>query len=262
MVSEYDALQAEVRVENIKPTVQQIKNDLKNAKNGLKIILGIDQNEDIDVEGEFVYEKESLPEEFETIQAALESNYSISSLKYKMQVDEAFIALDRAEYWPSLYAFGNYTYAGSSDNWNFQNYSSSIIGVTFSMNLFNGNRTKNKVQQSEISLKQTGQQLSQLNDFISSKVKAKLNELIRVQTTLDAQERNVTLAEKAYKISTVRYQEGTGSQLEVENADIALKQARINRLQSIYDYIIAKSSLNELLGKVESKYFELLKLKK
>ena len=259
LVSDYDALQAEVRVENIKPVVLQIENNLKDVKNNFKIVVGINQNEEVDVEGEFEYTKEEVPQIQETIEKAMESNYSINSLKLKMQVDEAFIDLDRSEYWPSLYAFGNYSYAGSADNFKFQNYSSTVVGLTLSINLFNGEKTKNKVQQSEISLKQTGEQLSQLKDFITAQVKAKIYELNRVRSSLDAQERNVNLAEKAYDISVVRYKEGTGNQLEVQNADMELKQARINRLQTIYDYIIAKSSLDEILGKVDPKYIDKMK---
>jgi outer membrane protein len=259
LVSDYDALQAEVRVENIKPVVLQITNNLKDVKNSFKIVIGVKQEEEIDVDGEFLYTKEEIPDIHDAIEKAMESNYSISSLKLKMQVDEAFIDLDRSEYWPSLYAFGNYTYAGSADNFKFQNYSSTVIGLTLSINLFNGEKTKNKVQQSEISLKQTGEQLSQLKDFTSTQVKSKIYELNRVQSSLDAQERNVSLAEKAYDISIVRYKEGTGNQLEVQNADMELKQARINRLQTIYDYIIAKSSLDEILGKADPKYLDKMK---
>lgn len=256
LVSEYDALQAEVRVENIKPVLLQMENNLKSAKDGFKMVLGIKQRSDIDVEGEFTYEKESIPDKEETIGNAFNSNYSLSSLKMKMEVDKAFIDLDRSEYWPTLYAFGNYSYAGSSDNLKFQNYSSTVVGLTFSINLFNGDRTRKKVEQSEISLQQTQEQFYQLKDFISSDVKAKLNEINRVQSTLTAQERNVTLAEKTYDLAVVRYKEGTGSQLEVENADVALKQARTNRLQSVYDYIIAKSGLDELLGRLDNKYYD------
>ena len=90
-------------------------------------------------------------------------------------------------------------------------------------------------------------------------MKAKIYELNRVKSSLDAQERNVSLAEKAYDISIVRYKEGTGNQLEVQNADMELKQARINRLQTIYDYIIAISGLDEILGKVDPKYMDMMK---
>ena len=43
MVSEFDMLQAEVQVENIRPVVLRMENILKSAKDGFKITLGIDQ---------------------------------------------------------------------------------------------------------------------------------------------------------------------------------------------------------------------------
>ena len=248
LVSEFDLLQAEVRVENIRPVLLQMENALKNAKDGFKIILGVEQSEDIDVVGGFEYEPFIIPSVGETVEHALQTNYSLKSLKIKRDVDEAFIDLDLAEYWPSLYGFANYSYAGSSDNLKFNNYSSAMVGVTFSINLFMGGQTKNRVEQSQIAVKQTEHQIGMFEDFISSQVKQKLNELKRVEALVEAQERNVNLATRAYEIATIRYKEGTGNQLEIENADIALRQARTNRLQAVYDYIVAKSELDQLLG--------------
>ncbi len=259
LVSEFDLLQAEVRVENIRPVLLQMENTLKNAKDGLKIVLGINQNENIDVTGELEYEKYSIPGADETVETALKLNYSLKSLRLKKDVDEAFIDLDRSEYWPSLYGFANYSYAGSSDDFKFNNYSSAMVGLTFQMNLFMGGQSKNRVEQSEITVKQTASQINQVEDYVSSQVKQKLNELKRVESLLDAQERNVKLAQRAFEIATIRYKEGTGNQLEIENADVALRQARTNRLQAVYDYIVAKSELEQLLGSsVESymSYFE------
>lgn len=256
-VSEFDLLQAEVRVENIRPQVLQVDNTLKTALDGFKILIGMNQTDDIDVTGELNYKKYNLPDESASVEEALKSNYGLKSYALKIDVDEAFIDLDRSEYWPSLYAFGNYSYAGSSDNFKFQNYSSAIVGLTFSMNLFNGMRTANKVQQSEIALDQSTQQYRQMKEYVSLQVKAKLLEIQKVESLLEAQERNVTLAEKAYSISVTRYKEGTGSQIEVQNADIALQQARVNRLQSVYEYVVATSELDELLGKSGGEYFSL-----
>jgi outer membrane protein TolC len=254
LVSEFDMLQAEVRVDNINPVVLQMENTLRNITSKLKIVLGVEQSADIDVEGEISYQADSLGMD-EAIAEALRANASIKSLVLKAQVDEEFIALDRAEYWPALYAFGNYSYAGSGEQFGFQNYSSSIVGLTFSMNLWSGNRTKNKVEQSEIGLRQTQEQISQLKDFVISQTKEKLNDLNRVRLLIETQERNVNLAQRAYDIAVVRYKEGTGSQLEIENADVALRQARINRLQVIFDYIVASAELDLLLGKTDPAYY-------
>ncbi|MEP0860354.1 MAG: TolC family protein [Ignavibacterium sp.] len=254
LVSEFDMLQAEVQVENIRPLVLQMENTLKSAKDGLKVLLGIPQEEPIDITGEIVYTPEELPDEFDLISEALQSNFGLKSLDLKKQVDEAFIQIDVSEYWPNIAAFGSYSYAGSSDKWNFQNYSSLTVGLSFSINLWKGNRTKNRVEQSTITFKQTEEQMNLYKDFLVTQVRAKYSELKRVQTLVDAQNKNVKVAERAYEIAKVRYKEGTGSQLEIQNADIALKQARTNYIQSVHSYLVTKFEMDQLLGRTNQEY--------
>lgn len=255
-VSDFDRLQAEVRVENIRPVLLQMENMLSTTINDLKIVLGVDQFTDIDVKGEIVYNPEILPDESDIIDYALENNFGLQSMKLKMNLDEEFIQLDVSEYWPSLAAFGNFSYAGSAEEWNFQNYNATTVGLSFSMNLWQGNRTKNRVEQSTITYKQTIEQYALLKEYVVNQVKAKYLELKRVQSLVEAQQKNVSLAERAYELSTVRYNEGTGNQLEVQNADIALRQARINKLQSVHSYIITKYELEQLMGKIEPEYID------
>ena len=203
MVSEFDMLQAEVQLENIRPVVLRMENVLQTAKDGFKITLGIDQSEQVDVSGNIELEPLDLSNEDELIQLALENNFSIKSLDLKKQVDEAFIQLDVSRYWPTLAGFANYSYAGSSDAWNYQNYSYSTIGLNLSINLWEGNRTKNKVEQSTITFKQTEEQLLQLKDYTTLEVKSKILELKRVKSLVEVQERTVELAQRAYDISTI-----------------------------------------------------------
>ena len=95
------------------------------------------------------YNQEDVPELQPLITQAMESNFDLQTLKSKREVDEAMIDLDRAEYWPQLVGFADYAFAGSSDNLDFMNYRQSMVGVSFSMNIFQGGRTQNKVQQKE-----------------------------------------------------------------------------------------------------------------
>lgn len=253
-VSEFDLLQAQVAVENIRPVVLQMQNNLKSALNGLKLLIGIPQAEEISLLGEFEYKDETLPSESDLISEVLQSNFGLKSLDLKKQVDEEFIQLDVSEYWPNIFAFGNYTYAGSSDKWKFQNYSQMTVGVGLSINLWKGNRTKNKVEQSTVSYKQTEEMLNQYKTFLVTQIKSKLNELNRVKLLIDAQSKTVSVAERAYEIARVRYKEGTGNQLEIQNADLALKQARTNYIQSIHTYMINKFELEQLLGRTNPNY--------
>ena len=255
LVAEFDMLQAEVQVENVRPVVLRMENVLKNALNGFKLAIGIEQSADVNVSGDIVLEPIDVNNEEELIEEAIQANFNIQSLELKRQVDEAFIQLDVSRYWPTLAGFANYSYAGSSDTWDYQNYSYSTIGLNLSINLWEGNRTKNKVQQSTITYKQTEEQLLQLKDYTTLEVKAKILELQRVKSLVDVQERTVEIAQRAYNIAEIRYDEGTGSQLEIRNADQELRNARLNRVQAIHSYLVTKYELDQLLGRTNPQYF-------
>lgn len=255
MVSEYDMLVAEVTVENIRPMVLNMESQLKNAKNGLKFIIGLDQQDEIDVTGNYIYDIYDISNEEGLIEEALKSNFDLKTLELKKQVDEAFIELDVSNYWPNIAAFGQYAYNGSSDDWKFNTYSSATIGIGLSINLWQGNRTKNAVQQSTITFQQTEEQLKQLKDYTLLNVKAKIQDLQTVQSIIDVQNKNVEVAERSYQIAKVRYKEGVGSQIELQNTDLALKQARLNRINSLHLYLITKFQLEQILGRTNPEYF-------
>ncbi len=256
LVSEYDVLQVEVQVDNLNPTVLELENALKGAKDGLKIVMGIDQAEDIDINGELNYNDEKIPDMDATINDAVVSNPDLKSLECKMNVDQAMIDLKKAEYWPTVAAFGNYTYAGTSETLNFMNYSSAMVGLSFSINLFQGNQTNARVEQSTIAYEQTREQLALLKEATKAQVKSKILELQRVKSLISAHDRTIALAEKTYKIAMVRFKEGTGTQLEIKNADLEIRTAKTNRLQSVHNYMVAKSELETLLGVTDSKYID------
>ncbi len=259
LVSEFDEMQVEVQVENIRPVLTRLQNTLANAKNGLKILLGLKQSDELDVEGELKYSPESLPAEDDLISQALQKNFDLNTLKIKRQVDNEFIEIDRSDYWPTLVAFGDYSFAGSDDHYDFQNYRSSMIGLSLSINLFKGTRVYHKVQQDEIAVMQTDEQIKNLSDYVATQIKAKLMELKRVQAQIDAMNRNVRLAEKAYKIAQVRFKEGSATQLELKNADVELNVAKTNRIKAVNDYLTARAELDYLLGNLDSKYLDMVK---
>ncbi len=256
LVSEFAEMQVEVQVENIKPQLVQLENAIIDAENGLKILLNIPQSEEIVVIGEMIYNEEQLPAESELITEAKTSNFSLRALKIKNQLDEEYVTIGRSDYWPTISAFGNYTYSGASDSWDFQNYSSTTVGLNFTINLFQGGRTKNKVEQDIIVSKQTLEQINILTDATEMQVKSNLNNLNKIKKQIEAMKRNISLAERAYKIAQDRYKEGLGSELEVKDADVSLSESRTNYTNAVHDYLVAKALLDNLLGNVNNDYFD------
>ncbi len=254
LLSDFVELQATVQVENIRPILSQLKNAHTDALNGLKIVLNIDQNTPLKIKGDLRYAPEPLPELKDLIAQAKNHNFSIRTLHIKNQLDDELTAVDRGGYWPTLAAFGDYTYTGTGEGWDFQNYTSATIGISLSINLFQGGRTHHKVQQDQIAAKQTLEQIHTLTDAIQMQVISKVNDLKRVQQQISAMQRNVDLAQRAYEIAEHRYKVGEGSELEVKDANLALNNARTNYAQAVHDYLVARAALDNLLGNIKPEY--------
>jgi outer membrane protein len=60
----------------------------------------------------------------------------------------------------------------------------------------------------------------------------------------------VTQAARGFEIATAQYREGLGSQLELTDAEVALRQSEFNYAQAVYDYLVARAELDQATGQV------------
>ena len=55
---------------------------------------------------------------------------------------------------------------------------------------------------------------------------------------------------------TTRFLNSAATQLEVNDAQLALTQAKVNRVQATYDYLSAAADLDQLIGRLPSYVIE------
>jgi outer membrane protein TolC len=67
---------------------------------------------------------------------------------------------------------------------------------------------------------------------------------------MDYQKKNMALAEKVYDQTKKKYEVGTGSSSEINNAQLDLKTAQTNYISALNDAIIAKVDLLKATGKL------------
>ena len=61
----------------------------------------------------------------------------------------------------------------------------------------------------------------------------------------------VDIAQKSYDISEKMYEVGKATMVELNDAQVALLQAQLTQAQAVYNFMVAKASLDELIGKAE-----------
>ena len=116
------------------------------------------------------------------------------------------------------------------------------------MPIYNGGARGNDVRSTEVQIRQLAAQRvaaeSQLRLGLMNSVSEQKTALEQFVSAQDA----VATAERGRGIAEVRYKSGAGTLLELNDAETALLQARLNYSQAIYNYMVAVYSLDALKG--------------
>ncbi|EOZ95544.1 Outer membrane efflux protein precursor [Indibacter alkaliphilus LW1] len=157
------------------------------------------------------------------------------------------------QYIPRLSAFATYQRNAASERlgdimdanrW----FTGAFIGGSLSIPIFDGLAKSARIQQNRVQIKQLENQSFFLDQSIEvEKFQAKAN-LKNSISALVVQQENMDLALEVFEMTKIKYQEGVGSNLEVVEADSALKEAETNYFSALYDALIAKVELEKALG--------------
>lgn len=241
--SRFDLLRAKVEVDNLKPELIKAKNSLNLAREGLANLLSLPSSS-LKVEGELEFEPLIL-----NLDKAIENAFNLrSDLKALMaQKDMASTSLRMTEVMnmPTLSLVGNYQYSDEEGSWE----DSWNAGLVLSFNLFDSGRKKASLQQKASQLNQVELAIEQLKEAIELEVKKAFWDMQVAEETIFAQEQNIKQAEEALSIAEARYKNGTITQVEVLDAQLALTRARLNYTRALFDHEIAKAALIKAMGK-------------
>lgn len=251
LVSEYDALRAEVSYENLKPDVMKAEDDYVLALNTLRIAMGISAEQPLEVVG--LLQPDIVDEQHLTnaVEDAVKMNPSLEALRKQTDVNEAIVSIERSNYLPTLSAFGNYQLQAQKNQFNFSTndfIGSSVVGVNLSFNIFKGFQTNARVEQATLDHRRSQEQLASMESTLRTQVESMILRLRWAQKQIGVHEKTIAQAEKGYRIVSTRFASGSGTQLEVNDAQLALNRAQVNRIEAIYQYLLAATDIEQALG--------------
>ena len=253
-VAEYDLIRADVTVKNTEPNLLQAENALVLAKWQLKALLGMDLELPIDCEGALTNYREELFANYMATDTTLAANSDLRQLDLQKQQLHHTLTMQKLDFLPTLSLSGLYQWSAMNNDFKFKNYRwnpYSMIGLSLSFPIFTGGSRYMKIKQTEISIKQLDWQKDDTRRNLQLAVKQQLDNMQTCVKRFDAARKGVEQADRGYRIAQKRYDTGAGTWLEMNDAELALTQARLNFNQAIYDYMVAKSDLEKTLGNEE-----------
>jgi outer membrane protein TolC len=254
-VPRFNVLRAEVAAANQRPNVIRARNAYRIGKNNLANLLGYDIPRDIweDIPMELTETLDESPYEIQlpaAIAEALEHRTELAALRKVEQLEREGIVTARAGYKPSLQAFAGYGWRNSQfttdlsrelDGWNF--------GGQVSWNLFDGMLTRGRVVQARAEHERSVVDLEDTQRRIELEVRTAYSTFVEARELLDSQQKVQEEADEALRLAGARAEAGTGTQLDVLNAETSLTQARTTRIQALHDYAVARARLERALGR-------------
>ncbi len=247
--SHYDLLRSEVEVANIKPQLIKAENFLETSLNLLKVLLGIDPAKEIEVKGEFEFTPEEVDLNSE-VNLALEKRPSLKEIALQEKAAKSQVRAAFAGYLPQINLnftdSANQKEAFTVGREEYDDYWVAVVSV--SMPIFDGFLTYAKVKEAKARQRELSILRKKLKDYVKVEVENTVLDLKAAKSSVESQQENVKRAEEAYRIVKERYAQGQASQLDLLDARVALSTARVNFINSLYDFVVAKAKLDYVVG--------------
>jgi outer membrane protein TolC len=122
------------------------------------------------------------------------------------------------------------------------------LGLQVSWPLFDGLRAKGNLDLAQAQERVARTQLEQERESVAAEQARAVAEFSRAEATYEAQRQNAEEAEEAFRIASLRFERGLGTQLEVTDAQLALLTARSNAARGTVDYYLAAAELARARG--------------
>ena len=254
VAADIDTLKAFLSVENLRPDLIQAENRVATTMTRLKNAMGIPVDSNVKLTGKLEIPSAIYPADINAAYCeALDSRPDLHQLDLQVQAEGEKVNAARAERFPLLSAFGklesqtafNDGIKPSNSRWP----ASSSVGLQLTMPLFTGYRISSQVEQARIGQLQTRTRFEELKANIRAEIEVRLLNFRESQKRIEVQSKTISVAERSYNISRLRFKEGIGSRLELTDAELQLNKAKTNYLQAVYDCLAASTQLDKALGR-------------
>lgn len=125
---------------------------------------------------------------------------------------------------------------------------------TFMLNLqvpiFEGFSRDADLTQAKIERKDIALQRTQVRRQARNEIKSAKESLRQALETVSARRLALKKARRGYEMARARLKEGVGSQLDVTNAELELRQAELNYARMVHDFLTAKAEYDRAVGMV------------
>lgn len=253
MVEQLDVDRLDLSLSNLQVELEALARQTELAYNVLKFQMNYPLEEKIEVTDK-LENIIALPDANDLEgEIAFDRRLEVNVLKQTIHLNELNTKRFNMGYLPSLSAFATHQQVLQRDNLFDGNlpgfFPTTIVGLKLNVPIFDGFDKAAKIKKSKIDVAKFKLQLNDLERSIKLQVINSRAIYNNAKQRLENQDKNLALAEKIMNTTKIKYREGVGSSLEMSQAEQELYRTQANRLNALYELVVAKADLDKALGK-------------
>ena len=247
--TELEVLRAEVDLENQRAEVLRSENEVAAARATLNTVMVRPTSTPV-IPSDTLAVIPFTAQFDEAVAEALRERAELQALRLQEQFQAKLISVAAADKKPSIDFTGSYGYAvRRPENLFEQKFTSWSAAINFEVPLFDGRRASGRVAQALAQRNTVRHQIATLENQIRLDVQSAFDALTLANRTIQAADLNVTQARRAAEMTEANYKLGASTQLDVIDAQQALRQAENIRNQALYTHANARASLRFVMGR-------------
>ena len=250
--SDMELLRAKTTVANAIPNVYNAEGSVILALWQLKAVLGVDLDMNLDVAGKLEdWSEQMFYDIHQHDDATLDRNTTMKQLAIQAEMLAETIQLQKYAAIPSLAVAFNFNYSAMTNDFNFSEYRwtpYSYVGLSLNIPIFAGGKRYNQIRQAKNQYEQVKLQTLNTERQLKIAIRQSLNTMETNMKSYYAAKDAIASAQKGYDIVEKSYQVGRSTLIEVNDAQLALTQAQLGASQAVYNFLNAKTQLEQTLG--------------
>jgi outer membrane protein TolC len=254
LIEEENVEQLQITLSSINSSLQNVKRQQKIALNMLKLFLGIELENDLQLKDKLAdlaqnnIDLQLLSKEFNvtnSIDYQIGKNLETSKL--------LLLKLEKSRALPSLGANVNFGYNAFGDQFQFFSQNQkwlnfSNVGVGLNVPIFSSGARSARTQQAKIALEQSRTQLTETEQKLKLNFqKAKSDYEYSIEQLATSKD-NLKLADRIENKNQIKFKEGLSSSFDLTEAQRQLYTTQQNYLQALLDVINKRASLEKILN--------------
>lgn len=252
--SELELTRAKTTLANAVPDVYNAESSVILSLWQLKAVMGVDLDENIDVSeklGDYANRMLGDMADSASDSLSLVNNSTMRQLAIQAEQLANTIKMQQFANIPTLSLSFAYNFNAMTNDFNFSEYRwspYSYVGLTLQIPIFAGGQRHNAIRQAKVQAAELDVQRADTERQLRISIRQNLNQMETAMKSYGASLTALESAEKAYNITAKSYEVGSSTLTDLNDAQLAYTQSQLAVSQAIYDFVIAKSSLESTIG--------------